>query len=162
MPTAATAPMALDVDSDVELLSAPDIDDLFDASALIESLGLEPTAEVPRVRPRRGPRTKWHDAFISLDSIVLEDILSKRASLLKSVPAFLKGPLRESYVVALEAAQRGRLRGDMQDRSRAWKLFLLLPRMLLHRPEGVLLIPKAVFDDRFKRFNEGKCVRASR
>ena len=143
-------PMALHVEPDV------DIDDLFDASVLIESLGLEPTAEVPRVRPRRGPRTKWHDAFISLDGIVLEDILSKRPSLLKSVPAFLKGQLRESYVVALEAAQRGRLRGDMQDRSRAWKLFLLLPRMLLHRPEGVLLIPKATFDDRFKRFNEGK------
>ena len=46
----------------------------------------------------------------------------------------------------------------MQERSRAWKLFLLLPRMLLHRPEGVLLLSKATFDDRFKRFNEGKWI----
>ena len=44
----------------------------------------------------------------------------------------------------------------MEDRSKAWKLFLLLPRMLLHRPEGVLLVPKDKFDDRFKRFNGGK------
>lgn len=133
-----------------------DIDDLFDPSAIIASLGLDTAANVSRVRATRGPRSKWQDALISLDSIVLTDELCKRPSLLKSILAFLQGQFRESYVVALEAAQRGRLRGDIQERSRAWKLFFLLPRMLLHRPEGVKRIPKETFADRFKRFNEGK------
>ena len=64
--------------------------------------------------------------------------------------------MREAYCVALEAAQRGRLRGSVVERIRDWKLFLLIPRMLLHKPVGTQHIPKAVFVERFKSFNEGK------
>ena len=87
---------------DVELLSAADIDDLFDPSDVIEALGLEHPPRVPRVIAGSRRRTKWHDAFMSLNNVVLKAVLFKRLSLLKCVLAFLKVQLRESYVVALE------------------------------------------------------------
>lgn len=80
---------------------------------IIVELGPDPAARRPPAVVHRGPKNKWQDAFISMDDIDLEDILSKRPALLKSVPPFLKGQVREAYGIALEAAQRGRLRGSL-------------------------------------------------
>ena len=81
-----------------------ELDDLFDPSSIIDELGLDPVGSVPAGVVHRGPRNKWQDALISMDDVNLEGILSKRPALLKSVPPFLKGQVREAYVVALEAA----------------------------------------------------------
>ena len=89
--------------------------------------------------------SRLRQAFATLDGISLKELFKKRACLLKGVPAFLRGPLRAAYRVALEEARRCKLEGDAPGRERAWKLFGLISRMLLHRPPGERLVPKDEF-----------------
>ena len=66
-------------------------------------------------------------------------IFEQRASLMKKVPKFLRGPFRNALKFALEEA----IARDEVRQSRGWKLFMMLPRMLLHRPPGGGLISKS-------------------
>ena len=75
------------------------IDDLFEATQIIDNLGLNDLPQEPPARRRRGPKNKWRDAFASLDGINLRNVPSEKPSLLKSVPGFIKGQLREAYVM---------------------------------------------------------------
>ena len=56
--------------------------------------------------------------------------------MLKTCPHFLRGRLRESFNLALRERFRARLEGNVEAETRAWKLFGLIPVMLLHRPFG--------------------------
>ena len=67
-------------------------------------------------------------AFLTLDRIVLSQQLKKRPSVMKSAH-FLKGPFCNALRLALEEAV-----SEDVIRERGWKLWLLLPRMLLFRP----------------------------
>ena len=70
----------------------------------------------------------------------------------QSPPAFVKGRVRQALGLALETIQRA----DTQQQSvRAWKLWLLLPRMLLHRPPGVRTLPKTEWHTRITAFQAG-------
>ena len=70
---------------------------------------------------------------------------------MKSIPRFLRGPYRTAMRVAL-----GEINVDDAVRQeRGWKLFLLLPRMLLHRAPRGGTIPKAKLLGRFDLFNAG-------
>ena len=53
--------------------------------------------------------------------------------MLKSCPYFFRGRLRNSFRVALEERHRAEGEGDELAEERAWKLFALVPRMLMHR-----------------------------
>ena len=75
--------------------------------------------------------------------------------MIKGVPSFLRGPLRAAWVVGLEEAKAGRREEDGQKRERAWKLFLLLPRMLLHRRPGECFVSKDELLGRFDKFRAG-------
>ena len=58
----------------------------------------------------------------------------------KTVPMFFVGPFRNALRLALEEATAGSHVEDLLRQERGWKLFLLLPRMLLHRgPRGGLI-----------------------
>ena len=57
--------------------------------------------------------------------------------MLKSVPHFLRGRFRHSLSVALQERCRAKLVGDRIGEERAWKVFGLVPAMLLHKPKGV-------------------------
>ena len=70
-----------------------------------------------------------HDALIVLDAWSLQELVSKRAAVMKNVPRAVKWPFRNALQFALEEATTERCRQE-----RGWKLFLLLPRTLLHRP----------------------------
>ena len=52
---------------------------------------------------------------------------------MKSPPAFVKGAYRAGLRVALREILQGRDHSDNARSARGWKLFLLLPRMLLFR-----------------------------
>ena len=53
------------------------------------------------------------------------------------LPRFLWGSFRVALKVVLEEVLSGQSRRDIAQQERGWKLFLLLPRMLLHRsPRG--------------------------
>ena len=82
------------------------------------------------------PDTVWDElivgretraGFASLDRADLVSLLKSRASVMKSPPKFLRG----AYSYALTEADLVYAAGDEVRVTRAWKLFLLWPRMLL-------------------------------
>ena len=99
-------------------------------------------------------------AFTSLDEVVLVEEFDERACVMKSVPRFLRGPYRIAMRVALEEINTE----DLLRQERGWKLFMLLPRMLLHRPPrgGVVERGKLVRFDQFNRGAWTSLVEASR
>ena len=89
------------------------------------------------------------NAFASLDAVVLEVVFSRRAVLMKTVLHFLRGAFRNAMRIAMEEAthaQAGR-------HERGWKLFMFLPRMLLHRPSRGGNILKNNLVSRFDDFS---------
>ncbi len=124
--------------------------------------GDEPPDSHEQEAQRTIPSARHSDlrhAFASLDAVDLKELYTKRACLLKCVPGFLRGPLRAAYRVALEEARRCKRGRDMQGRERAWKLFGLISRMLLHRQPGERLVPKEEFARRFEDFAAGRWPR---
>ena len=69
-------------------------------------------------------------AFLALDQLNVEEIFKQRACVMKVVPQFQKGSYRNAMRVALEEA----CAESHARQGRGWKLFMMLPRMLLHRP----------------------------
>ena len=73
-------------------------------------------------------------AFQSPDEVDLQETLMKKFIGFQSLPTFLKGRIRKAMQFALEAI----LQATTVDQTlRSWKLWFLLPRMLLHRPPGI-------------------------
>ena len=101
----------------------------------------------------------------SLDEADLEEIFERRAAVPRTAPKFLQGSFRSALRVAFEEEAAGRASGDEVRRTRAWKLFLLLPRMLLHKPPRGGLVPRQQLEERFAAFAVGRWAelfRASR
>ena len=94
----------------------------------------------------------FRGAFLLVDDWNLTDKLKKRASVMKSVPHCLKGPFRNALRLVLEEASSE----DVVRQERGWKLFLLIPRMLLHRPPRGGLISKEKVRERFEVFARGE------
>ena len=86
-------------------------------------------------------------AFVFLDTIDLRTTFA-RASVMKSIPHWLKGPFRNALKMAMEEA----IRPGVLHQERGWKLFLLIPRLLLHRPPRGGLVPKSKLVQRFDDF----------
>ena len=66
-------------------------------------------------------------AFMALDQLSVEEIFKQRAFVMKVVAQLLKGPHRNAIRVVLEEAI-----AESHARQGGWKLFMVLPRMLLH------------------------------
>ena len=77
--------------------------------------------------PQGGP---FREGLVDLDTWSLQGLVSRRAAVVKNIPRFLKGPFRNALQAALEEATAP----ERCRQERGWKLFLLLPRLLLHRP----------------------------
>ena len=75
---------------------------------------------------------------------------------MKKCPHFLRGRLRQCFAVALRERQRARLVQDSQAEERAWKLFGLVPVMLLHRPRGTGSVGKDELMSRADNFARGR------
>ena len=76
--------------------------------------------------------------------------------MMKSVPRFLRGPYRLAMRVALEEMVAGYRSHNLTRQERGWKLFLLLPRMLLHRGPRGCGIPRTKLLERFEMFVRGQ------
>ena len=74
--------------------------------------------------------------WAQLDAVGLNDWMLRRVPMLKTCPRFMRGRFRQCWGTALRERCRARLAGDVVSESRAWKLFCLVPVMLLHRPRG--------------------------
>ena len=98
------------------------------------------------------------DGMASLDAVNLKTVFERRACVMRSAPHFLRGALRASFRVALNEIVRGCEASDRTRQIRGWKLFMLLPKMLFHRPPRGGLVPRGRLEDRFRRFAEGQWV----
>ena len=90
-----------------------------------------------------------------VDMVDVGNIVEQRAAVMKTVPTFLKGPFRNVLKVALEEILAS---PDVLRQERGWKLLMLLPRFLLHRPLGGGLIAKDKLEARFHAFGRGEWV----
>ena len=95
-------------------------------------------------------------AFRVLDDVNLTTAFDKRACLMHRVPRFLRGPFRRALHVGLEEISEGCRVSDTTRQERGWKLFMLLPRMLLHRPPRGGMISRAQLISRFEMFIKGE------
>ena len=95
-------------------------------------------------------------SFEWLASVDLESVFSQRACVMKAVPGFMRGAYRSAMRLALAEIDEGRAHNMNMRMSRGWKLFLLLPRLLLFRPPRGGKIPKAQLHRRFEAFARGE------
>ena len=94
---------------------------------------------------------RHQSAFHSLDQVDLQKALEQKYCGFQSPPSFLKGRFRQALTFALEAI----LQAHTPEQSvRAWKLWMLLPRMLLHRPPGTRTLSKADWRERIAKFQQ--------
>ena len=85
--------------------------------------------DLPFEIPLQDSTPPIREAFRRLDGRDVEQIFERRGCDMKSVPFFLKGPFRSALRIALLEA----IADEHVRRTRGWKLFLLLPRMLFSR-----------------------------
>ena len=94
---------------------------------------------VPRVEPRRPVAPSISaESWEQLDHIDLSEAFTTRVPMLRSCPRFLRGRLRFSLGVALRERSRAKLARDPVAETRAWKLFGLIPMLLLHVSPALL------------------------
>ena len=97
----------------------------------------------------------FRDALRGLGQIDVVHFFSVRAVVMKSPPKFVRGAYNAAMRIALQEIEAGFQSQNEERQSRGWKLFLLLPRMLLFRPHRGSLIPKQRLLDRFLLFSRG-------
>ena len=113
----------------------------------------------PRVVQRRTSPSSFPDgSWEQMDDLDLSDLFLMRIPMLRSCPHFLRARLRQSFGAALEERHRAKVAGDEQAESRAWKLFGLIPLMLLHRPRGTGSLGRDELARRAELFAEGRWV----
>ena len=93
-------------------------------------------------------------ALAGLDRVDLEAEFTTRACVMESPPAFVKS-LQGMRFALVEADRAPAARDDLAA-TRVWKLFLLLPRLLLHKPPRGGQIPKSRLIERFSDLARGR------
>ena len=91
-------------------------------------------------------------ALSLLDDIDTSVVFRERAAVKRTVPQFFRRSYRNAMKLALEKATWGNHRMDEVRQERRWKFFMLLLRMLLHRPPGGRLISKEKLVGPFQMF----------
>ena len=109
---------------------------------------LDADIEVPPPRP-----DVLREPWLTLDEIDVGRIFNQRAAVMKSVPHCLKGPFQTALKLAFEQILETE---DQHQQERGWKLMMLLPRMLLHRPPGGGLIARDKLLSRVAAFTQGQ------
>ena len=105
--------------------------------------------EVPPVRPSvRVLRA----GFELLDQWNLSELFSHRASVMRTIHRFLWVSFRIAMKAALEEITTGLQARNDHQQERGWKLFLALPRMLLHRSPRGGKISRDKLISRFDKF----------
>ena len=94
-------------------------------------------------------------AFASLDSVNLVEVFNRRANVMRAVPLVFRGAFRSALKLAMQEIVDGARSEDLVRCTRAWKLFFLLPRMLLFRPVRRGLAHRTKLEERFRQFQSG-------
>ena len=94
-----------------------------------------------REKKKKNKLSRYRAVLANLNPFLAEDVLARPCFLFRVPPHFCKGVLRRAPHVGGV--------GEIH-LARAWKLWLFLPRMLLHRPAGGALVEKPVLLARFQ------------
>ena len=121
-----------------------------------EASGEEVLDSVPEVAVEvpvpRATGLQLRAAWQSMDAVDMPLMFQHRPELMRSVPHFLQGPFRNALLMALEeACHPAGLRKE-----REWKLLMLLPRLLLHKPPRGSNVPRHKLVTRFEQFAQGQ------
>ena len=114
--------------------------------------GLPPDQPEPHPAPESFSDSSWS----KLDQVLLSQVFDTRFRVLQSCPDHFRGRFRQAARCALEARLQASIAGDLTAEHRAWKLFCLLPFMLLRKPIQQGRVEKSELCRRFDMFNEGK------
>ena len=106
----------------------------------------EPDPPVPAIPINRVRRVVG--AFAELDVVDLTMEFERRTRIMRTVPYVMRRAYREAMRVALDHISSGRSRTDVLQEERGWKLFLLIPRLLLFRPGRGGFVPKRKLEER--------------
>ena len=104
---------------------------------------------VPNPRPQQVTPESWEQ----LDQVNIEELFLLRVPMLKSCP---RGRLRFRFLIALRERHRAMMANDWVAEERAWKLFGLVPVMLLHRPRHTGSVGRDELAKRADDFGRGK------
>ena len=119
-----------------------------------------PPQEVARMHRQQGRKNKPGEppceSWAHLHQEDLRCSFARRIPTLRACPNFLRGRWRHALRFALEARREARLGGREDEELLAWRLFGLLPVMLLHRPRDQQGVPRATLERRFDDFNAGR------
>ena len=97
-------------------------------------------------------------ALTLLDDVDTSIVVRQRGAVMRTVLHFLRSSFRNAMKPVLEEATWGNCRSDAVRQERRWKLFMLLPGMLLHGlPDGGLN-PKDKLVCLFQMFARGKWI----
>ena len=107
------------------------------------------------VRHQRQREAAQESSWHQLDQLNLEDCFLTKVPTLRKCPHFLRGRLREVFSFALGERCRAKMDNDVEGDVCSWKLFGLIPAMLLHRPKGAGFVGRAELVHRFNDFQQG-------
>ena len=139
---------------------------LLEAVYVLVTLHLGRVSGIPPVSGNVGPEVRRQarpalptqvpsDSWLELDSVDLKQFFTKRPPMLKRCPYFLRGRLQQCFAIALRERYRARQEQDAAAEERAWKLFGLVPAMLLHRPRGTGSVGRDELAQRADEFASG-------
>ena len=144
--------------SDVESLNDT-ADGMSEVDATVEAM-VDPIEveefddRIPNVRISHAIR----EALFSLDGRNLRDVFRRRATVMKVPPKMFRGAYCAALRFAMNEVRTGCRESNVEKQARGWKLFLLIPRLLLHRPARGGLIPRGKLRERFEMFAQGRWV----
>ena len=78
------------------------------------------------------------------------------ACVMRTVPHIMKGAFRLGLRAALEEVLVGHPQRSDVRMARGWKLFMLLPRMMLHKPPRGGQVPRKKFEERVQLLQNGQ------
>ena len=105
---------------------------------------------------------RLNEGLASLDLVDPKEVFESRASVMRTVPLFLRGAFSAAMRLALQQIISGREAHDPVLVSRAWKLFMLMLRLLLFRQRRGRYVPKEQLQDRFRQFERGEWLQLLR
>ena len=97
-------------------------------------------------------------AFASLDAVDFSELFERRAKVMRSVPHVLEGAFRMALRVACHEILEGMEANSEVRVVRGWKLFLVLPRMMLFRPSRGRTVSRKKLESRVRQFQEGDWI----
>ena len=98
------------------------------------------------------PESSWSQ----LDEIELAEVFVTRVPTLRKCPPSFARRLRQAFSIALSERLRAKLENDVEGEIRTWKLFVLIPSMLLHRPRGAGSVGRSELAHRFEDYQHGR------